>query len=176
MVPSFHSHRLRTPRADVRLVLDAAASLDIREFDLFAGAHKWWFGHHAEIKALERVFAAYMFHGIVPPWVRQYARRVLNPSRCRPPNSPRRVAFGLRPVAPAPRHARLIVALSVALFGLIYLGLVGAAAEGPAAADAEPGPPGHGAAAVSCRGGGPGLAFFESLAHALAGQQPPACD
>ncbi len=32
------------------------------------------------------------------------------------------------------------------------------------------------AVALSCQGGGPGLAFFESLAYALSGRAPPGCD
>ncbi len=29
--------------------------------------------------------------------------------------------------------------------------------------------------ALSCQGGGPGLAFFEGLAYALSGRAPPGC-
>lgn len=173
MVPSLHTHRLRPPVPDARLVLDAAAVLDIREFDLFALAHSWRFGRHAEVAALERIFAAYMFGGITPAWVRQYAQRVLNPSRLRPPNSPRHGRAGPRPGAAAPRHGRLVVGLTFAVFGLIYLGLLGTTMNWPASATAEPGPR---AAAPSCQGGGPGLAFFESLAFALSGREPPTCD
>jgi hypothetical protein len=155
------------------LVLDAAAMLDIREFDLFALAHSWRFGRRAEVAALERIFA-YMFGGVTPAWVRQYAQRVLNPSRLRPPNSPRHGRAGPGPGAAAPRHGRLIVGLTFAVFGLIYLGLLETAANWPASATAEPGP--RAAAALSCQGGGPGLAFFESLAFALSGRDPPTCD
>ncbi len=174
MVPSLHTHRLRPPAPDARLVMDAAAALDIREFDLFALAHGWRFGGRAEIAALERIFAAYMFGGTVPVWVRQYARQVLNPSRLRPPNSPRHGRAGPRPGAPAPRNGRLIVGLTCAVFGLIYLGLLESVANWPASATGEPGP--RNAAALPCQGGGPGLAFFEGLAHALSGREPPACD
>ncbi len=174
MVPSFHTHRLRPPGPDARLVLDASATLDIPEFDLFALAHSWRFGSRAEIAALERIFAAYMFGGVIPAWVRQYARRVLDPSRLRPPNSPRHGRAGPRPGAAVPRHGRLIVALTFAVFGLIYFGLLETAANWPAAAPAEPGP--RAVAALSCQGGGSGLKFFDGLAYALSGREPPACD
>ena len=40
-------------------ILEAAALLEVKEFDLFARAHRWWFGRRLDRKALERVFAAY---------------------------------------------------------------------------------------------------------------------
>ncbi len=66
-------------------VPEAAAALEVagfevREFDLFALAHRWWFGRRLDRQALERVFAAYMFAGAVPPWARHYAREILRKS------------------------------------------------------------------------------------------------
>ena len=64
-------------------ILEAAAVLDIKEHDRFALAHGWWFGRRLDRERLERVFAAYMFAGVVPPWARHYARANLR--ELRPP-------------------------------------------------------------------------------------------
>ncbi|MGF1610821.1 MAG: hypothetical protein ACFCUQ_15575 [Kiloniellales bacterium] len=62
---------------DAEAVRDAAFVLKVSEFDLFRLAYRGWHGREAEIKALERVFTAYMFHQQVPAWVRQFCRDVL---------------------------------------------------------------------------------------------------
>ena len=63
--------------ADVQAVLDTAAVLDITEFDVFRLAYRDWYGRCAAPRTIERWFAAYMFEAAVPPWVRQFTRRVL---------------------------------------------------------------------------------------------------
>ncbi len=63
-------------RDDVRSVLNAAALLDITEFELFRLAHRRWHGEEAEARAADRVFAAYMFADQVPSWVRHFTREV----------------------------------------------------------------------------------------------------
>ncbi len=150
-------------------ILEAAALLEVQEFDLFARAHRWWFGRPLDRERLERVFAAYMFAGVVPPWARHYAREVLRELGSDAPDLAR---FGFeRPRPRAPRHGRLIVAAAVVVFALLIALMLGTGADprrGPAAPRSE--------LALSCQGGGPGLAFFESLAYALLGRAPPACD
>lgn len=66
---------------DAEAVRDAAFALKVSEFDLFRLAYRRWYGRDAEIKPLERVFAAYMFHQVVPAWVRQFCREVLAAAR-----------------------------------------------------------------------------------------------
>lgn len=61
---------------DVRCVLDAAAMLDITEYELFHLAYLRWHGERAGEGTLEPFFVAYMFDDIVPPWVRDFARLV----------------------------------------------------------------------------------------------------
>jgi hypothetical protein len=152
-------------------ILEAAATLEVKEFDLFTRAHRWWFGRRLDRARLERIFAAYMFGGTVPPWVRHYAREILRELGSDAPDLAR---LGLeRPPnpAPPPRHGRLIVTATLVVFALLYALILGTVAD-----------PGRGAAAprseapLSCQGGGPGLAFLESLAAALSGRDPPACD
>ncbi len=65
-----------SPPGDADLVIDAAAALGVREFDLFRLAYRRWYGREADDKRLERYFAPYMFHQIAPPWVRHMCREV----------------------------------------------------------------------------------------------------
>ena len=62
---------------DCTAVLDAAAVLDMREIDFFRLAFRRWFGRDVRDSEIERVFAAYMFRNIVPPWARHFSRHVL---------------------------------------------------------------------------------------------------
>jgi hypothetical protein len=66
---------------DTRAVLDAAAVLDVTEFELFGFAYRRWFGDEAPAERLERVFAHYMFHHETPPYVRLFTREVLRRER-----------------------------------------------------------------------------------------------
>jgi len=61
---------------DVESVLNAAAALDITEYELFRLAYRRWHAEAPDEAALEQHFVAYMFRGVVPPWVRQFARVV----------------------------------------------------------------------------------------------------
>ncbi len=63
--------------ADVADVLEAAALLEVTEFEFFRIAHRRWYGTTVEERELERLYLPYMFHGRVPPWVRQLAREVI---------------------------------------------------------------------------------------------------
>ena len=157
------------PIPEVAAALEVAG-FEVREFDLFALAHRWWFGRGADAQVLERVFAAYMFAGAVPPWARHYAREILRELRSGEPDLTR---FGLQPPRAQerpPRQARFIVAATVVVFALFYALILETAADRERWATAPPGE-----VALSCQGGGPGLAFFESLAYALSGRAPPGC-
>ena len=63
-------------RPDVRSVMNAAALLDITEYDLFRLAYARWHGERAEDRVMEPFFVAYMFNEVVPLWVRHFARLV----------------------------------------------------------------------------------------------------
>jgi hypothetical protein len=63
--------------ADVADVLEAAALLEVTEFEFFRIAHRRWYGARIEDQELERLYLPYMFHGRVPVWVRQLAREVI---------------------------------------------------------------------------------------------------
>jgi hypothetical protein len=147
-------------------VPEAAAALDVREFDLFALAHRWWFGRGLDRQALERVFAAYMFAGAVPPWARHYAREVLRELGSSAPDLTRLGLRRPRESACPPRQARHILAAAGVVFVMLYALVPAAVVE----------PEGWATAPLSCQGGGPGLKFFEDLAYAFSGRAPPACD
>ena len=151
-------------------ILEAAALLEVKEFDLFALAHRWWFGRRLDRQALKRVFAAYMFAGAVPPWARHYAREVLRELGSATPDLTRLGLERPRATARPPYQARHILAAACVVFAMLYALVLGTAADPERWATAP-----RGEAALSCQGGGPGLAFLESLAYALSGSAPPAC-
>ena len=61
---------------DIECVLDAAAILDVTEFELFRLAYLRWHGKVPDDGKLEPYFVAYMFRDVVPLWVRHFARKV----------------------------------------------------------------------------------------------------
>ena len=63
-------------RPDIHSVLDAAAILDITEYELFRLAYQRWHGEQVDENALEAFFVAYMFNDVVPLWVRYFSRLV----------------------------------------------------------------------------------------------------
>ncbi len=152
-------------------VPEAAAALDVGEFDLFALAHRWWFGRGLDRHALERVFAAYMFAGAVPPWARHYAREVLRELGSSAPDLLRLGLRRPRKSACPPRQARHILAAAGVVFVMLYA-LVPAAVSDPDGWATSP----RAVTPLSCQGGGSGLKFFEDLAYAFSGRAPPACD
>lgn len=64
--------------ADVADVLEAAALLQITEFELFRIAWRRWNGGAISDGDLERYYLPYMFRSQVPLWVRQLARQVIS--------------------------------------------------------------------------------------------------
>jgi hypothetical protein len=63
--------------SDVADVLEAAALLEVTEFQLFHLAYRRWYGTEIGDDGLERYYLPYMFHSRVPPWVRALAREVI---------------------------------------------------------------------------------------------------
>jgi hypothetical protein len=82
---------------DVSQVLDAAALLQITEFRLFELAYQLWYGRDASEKSIEQYFVPYMFRAVVPFWVRQLCRRILE-ADAKGELDP--VQFGLEPCKP----------------------------------------------------------------------------
>lgn len=148
------------------LVTEAAALLDVPEFELFALAHAWAHGRRPRAARLERTFVAYMFARRVPPWVRQYAREVLAAS----PRDAKRLGLDRLPREAPPRHGKLAVALTFAAFSVFYLFLLDAYYDPGTSAPAPSGP-----RPLSCAGGGPGLTAFEKMSYWISGTTRPDC-
>jgi hypothetical protein len=79
---------------DVADVLEAAALLEVTEFQLFRIAYQRWFGAEIGDDGLERHYLPYMFKGQVPAWVRHFAREVIEQADAEALD-PR--AYGVRP-------------------------------------------------------------------------------
>ena len=90
LVPSFglffnnmknHLHSFRHPQRmpdDGRSVSFASSLLQISEFRFFHIAHIEWFGNDIPDRRMESFFCEYLFTGIIPFWVRNLSRKVLN--------------------------------------------------------------------------------------------------
>ncbi len=58
----------------------AAGMLQVSEFEIFELAYGLWFGKSASSEQTEDLFSGYMHRGLVPYWVRDMARKVIE--RC----------------------------------------------------------------------------------------------
>ena len=148
---------------DCNAVLDAAAILDMREIDLFRLAFRRWFGREVGDSQIERVFAAYMFQNIVPPWTRHFARHVLARAAEGRLNAAELGALKYTRPPPPPRHGRFYVGITAALMVLYFVALLNVSYD-----------PGT-SAPMPCQGG-PGFRFISDLAHAVSGTEPPSCE
>jgi hypothetical protein len=144
-------------------VLDAAGVLDMREVDFFRLAFRRWFGRDIRDSEVERVFAAYMFRNIVPPWTRHFARHVLARATEGRLDAAELGALKYTRPPPAPRHGRIYVGITAALMVLYFLGMVNASYD-----------PGT-SAPMPCQGG-PGFRFISDMAYAVSGKEPPSCE
>ncbi len=61
---------------DIQTVLDAAALLDVPEFQVFELAFLAWYGRKSGPQ-LEAAFTAYMYRDRVPMWVRAFTREIV---------------------------------------------------------------------------------------------------
>jgi len=79
---------------DQRDILAASATLEVTEYRLFELAYTRWFGESPTGDKIENFFVAYMFQQVVPFWVRQYCRDVLEKDELGELNP---VDFGVHP-------------------------------------------------------------------------------
>lgn len=108
---------------DVDTVARAAAHLDIAEVALFGKAYRKWYGRSIDELVLDRHFVRFMFAGVVPHWVRAYARQVLEDVR-RDRLQPGR--FG---VVPVPRR-QIRLGVCMLLMAVLVFALLLALAHG----------------------------------------------
>ncbi|MCP4329024.1 MAG: hypothetical protein GY791_11370 [Alphaproteobacteria bacterium] len=164
MLPPFGSAKATRNSApdDRRRVMDAAEILCVREVDLFRLAWFKWHGARGDDRAIERAFVRYMFHGVVPPWVRHFARAVVaDAERGRLQPQPHGV-IQRRPEPATPWPGAVYVAIVMAVTVLFVLVL-----------SVTPGS-GDDAQSMVC-GGGEGLRFYAQFAYAFSGRPPPDC-
>ncbi len=145
------------------MVMDAAAALGIREYDFFDLAFRRWFGRRAETRFLERVFADYMFHRTVPPWVRSLGREVLSRMEA---GTLSKAALG---AGIYQRHEKIprLGWLNGIMSGLAVLAVYALIM----AIFLFPGSPAN----MECRSAS-GNWFFESWVYVIAGKEKPPCD
>lgn len=111
LVPSFglffnnmknHLQSLIHPRRvpdDGLSVAFASSLLQISEFRFFHIAHIEWFGNDIPDRRMESFFCEYLFTGIIPFWVRNLSRKVLNLHK---EGSLQPADFGIRRHVPTP--------------------------------------------------------------------------
>lgn len=148
---------------DCQFVIQAAGALRLKEFDFFRLAYLRWWGREAQEKTLERTFADYMFHEVVPPWVRHLSREVI---RCIESDTLNPVSLGAtlyRHRESPPRLLRLHVAAAGALLLALFLLIFAAPSE-------QAGREGAGCLGV------PVSESMEKWVYDIAGQRPPSCD
>ena len=144
--------------ADTRYVLDAAACLDVTEYELFRLAYRRWHDAEPQTERLERVFAHYMFRHEAPPYVRQFAREVLRRAR---DGELRSHDFGVppppdaRPDRRGPLFAWGLLALTVAYIAVLIATPVRSSAGG-----------------VMCAGS-PGMSYTHAVARMATGKANP---
>ena len=63
---------------DNLLVMGAASTFEIDEFEVFTLAYEAWYGRPAEISEIEPSYARYLLEGVVPAWVRSYCRNFVS--------------------------------------------------------------------------------------------------
>ncbi len=153
------------PGGDEVQVLAVSARFEISEHEVFLLAYRHWFGREPEKGALAPIFDAYLWRRVTPLWVRSFARDALALDFG---DGPALRRLGLErsdaPAAP-PRHGRLIVAATAAVFLVLYAGLFDTSYDPRTSAPVR----------LTCQGGGPGLVALERFAYAFSGRVPPDC-
>ena len=72
-----HPDKEELENPERRVIGDAANILQVGEFQLLQLAYQDWYGEDLPEDQADHLFHVYMIEGIVPPWVRHYARRIL---------------------------------------------------------------------------------------------------
>lgn len=109
---------------DVCHVLDTAALLQVTEFRLFEIAYRFWYGRDVSEQSIEKYFVHYMFRSVVPFWVRQLCRRVLE-AQAKGTLDP--TEFGVQPKAVPASDAYGCTLLRVLAVGGAIAGMLGIA-------------------------------------------------
>lgn len=145
---------------DARTVIEAANALGMREIDFFRLAHRRWFSHDVDPEQLEKIFAAYMFREVVPPWVRHCAREALNREGMGMLDPVKFGAGDFRRQSKVPKVGRTFLFVAGLLMLIAYLSILTTR---------------HGFDDANCPGRFANK-FVMQWVYMIKGEQPPACD
>jgi hypothetical protein len=143
-------------------VMDAAALLDVTEFDLFRFAYRRRFGRQPGEDMLEKVFADYMLRGQVPQWVAALCREVIDSEKQGALDAEAIGAGRFRDRPARPPHGALYVGAAAAVWLLLIACLIDLQSD-PASASPSP----------ECR---PGQSFYHDWAAMISGRPHGACE
>ena len=143
---------------DPEAVMDAAALLDVAEFDLFRLAYRRRFGRQPGEDMLEKVFADYMLRGHVPAWVTALCREVIEREKRGVLDAEVMGAGRFRDRPARPPHGALYVGAAMAAWLVLMVCLL----------DLRPDPQ----IAAECRIGG---TFFHDWAAMISGRPRDSC-
>jgi hypothetical protein len=145
---------------DAQAVNKAADILSLREIDFFRLAYRRWFSHDINADQLEKIFADYMFHDTVPPWVRHCCREVINREGMNMLDPAKFEADDFRKKNKVPKVGRLFLAIAAVLMLIVYLSLLTTRIGFD-----DTNCPGHYA-----------NQFLMQWAYMIKGEQPPPCE
>ena len=109
---------------DTRDVMEAANTLNLREIDFFRLAYRRWHARDAADSEMEKIYAAYMFHDTVPPWVRHAAREVINRNNMGLLDAVEFGAADFRRMSKVPKVGRTFLIVASLLMLIVYLSLL----------------------------------------------------
>ncbi len=114
------------------IVAQAANRLGVGEFQLFQLAHADWFGTEADPKQLEPVFFRYLMNDQTDPWVRHYARRIvdLDERGVLDTEGAHYHRYDARSMRPLSRVSGVLRFAAVILFVIVFFGVSIAALNG----------------------------------------------
>ena len=114
------------------IVAQAANRLGVGEFQVFQLAHADWFGAEADAKELEPVFFRYLLHDQTDPWVRHYARRIvdLDDRGALDTDNAHYHRYDARSMRPLSRVSGLLRFLAVVGFVIVFFGVAIVAMRG----------------------------------------------
>ncbi len=116
-------YSLEEPEDNV--VAQAANRLGVGEFQVFQLAHADWFGAEADAKELEPIFFRYLMHDQTDPWVRHYARRIvdLDERGALDTESAHYHRYDARSMRPLSRVSGVLRFAAVLLFVIVFFGV-----------------------------------------------------
>lgn len=104
------------------IVAQAANRLGVGEFQIFQLAHADWFGTEVDARRLEPTFFRYLMYDQTDPWVRHFARRIieLDDRGALEIDSAHYHRYDAKSMRPLSRRKGLLTILAVAVFVIVF--------------------------------------------------------